>query len=513
VVVRGEDSRRRTFWGAALLMVALSLAVAGTAGAADPMLNLWPVYESRTDPVDQTRVQGGLGPLLLSGRSLDGTTEETAFRPFFFYREDKSRDSAEWDALYPLMGYRRSEKDWEFHFLHLLSLRGEGSDPADREERGDFFPFYFSGTTAEGERYHALFPFYGHVKDRLFQDEAEFVLFPLYARFTKQGRVATWFPWPFLAHIGGTSTGFTLFPLYAQEEKPGVLERGYALWPLVLWQRTGLESGTPSTTLAVLPFYVEQRSPESDRFQVLWPFFAYTRNRERHFEEWDAPWPFLKIARGAGRNITRVFPLFGVEDRVLRNEFLLREVKYHDWYLAYPLYIRNEEQYLDGRKVRDRVLFWLYSDQREEGRDGSTRRVDAWPFLRYERDREGNEIFQTLALLEAFAPGDERLERSYSPLWSIYSYRRNPAGSAVHSFLWNFVRHEETALGRSVEVLGPVLRYQEAEGQSAFSLFGGLVAWESQEGRRTLRILGTSIFSWEETPQAMATIETTGGQP
>jgi hypothetical protein len=104
------------------------------------------------------------------------------------------------------------------------------------------------------------------------------------------------------------------------------------------------------------------------------------------------------------------------------------------------------------------------------------------------------------------------LERSYSPLWSVYSYRRNPAGSEVHSFLWNLVRHEETGLGRSVEVLGPLLRYRETEGQSAFSLFGGLVAYEVQEGRRTVRILNTSILSWEDTPQAIAALETTGGQ-
>ena len=107
------------------------------------------------------------------------------------------------------------------------------------------------------------------------------------------------------------------------------------------------------------------------------------------------------------------------------------------------------------------MLWYLYSDAREDGRDGSTRRVDAWPFVRYERDREGSVLFQSLALLEAFLPANEWIERNYSPLWSLYTYRANPAGESVHSFLWNFLRHEETQAGRSIEVLGPLFAYRE----------------------------------------------------
>jgi hypothetical protein len=506
----GSGPRR---WLRTLLLVGLALSAGPAAAETEPSTNYWPFYDARTDPVDHAVVQSGLGPLLLSSRSLDGSIRERAFRPFFFEREDVSRQSLEWEVLYPLMTYRQSERDWEFQFLLLFNSRGEGSDPAQPQEfKTDLFPLFFSGTSVDGESYWALLPFGGRVLDRLSQDEMEFVLFPLYSRFVKQGRVTTWFLWPLVSLIGGDSTGFRIFPLYGQEEKPGVLERRFALWPLFLYQRAGLDTDNPTETLSLLPFYVGQRSRDWDRFQVLWPFFAYTQDREREFEEWDAPWPLVKIARGAGRTITRFFPLFAIEERHLRNEFMLRELHSRDLMILYPLYVRNEEETPSSLRVRDRILWWIYSDIREEGRDGSTRRVDAWPFVRYERDREGNVVFQTLALLEGLNPGNEYLERNWSPLWSVYTYRQNPAGDTVHSFLWNFVRHEETAAGVAVEVLGPVLRYRETGEASVFSLFGGLVAYEVRDGQRSVRVLDTLMFSWRETPQAIAILEATGGQ-
>lgn len=508
----GVAGGTRPRWAWAWLVAGCVMLLASTGAAGGPAAtNYWPVYDDRTDPLDGSRVQGSLGPIFMSDRSADGTVEELAIRPFFFRRENRARQQEEWEALYPLVRYRRDEATWELNIIELFNTRGDGERSADREEKTDFFPFYFSGRTPEGEEYSAVLPFGGRVKNRLGWDEAEFTMFPLYFRFVKQGRETTWTPWPIFSRVGGDSTGFRLFPLYGQEEKPGVYVKRFALWPLILHQRLGLDSEQPEETLAILPLYVGQRSKEQDRFQVLWPFFAYTDNRAQRYEEWDLPWPIIKIARGEGRQITRLFPLFSFEERHAYHEMLFRERHSRDMFLLFPLYMRSEEEIPGSRKVRDRVLWYLYSDTREEGRDGSTRRVDAWPFLRYERDREGSVTLQTLALLEAFLPGNEWVERNYSPLWSVYTYRRNPAGDAVYSFLWNLVRHEETVAGRTtVELLGPVLSYQEAERESHLSLLGGLIDYDVAGGHRTVRLGGQILLSWEDVPQMIATRETEG---
>ena len=161
--------------------------------------------------------------------------------------------------------------------------------------------------------------------------------------------------------------------------------------------------------------------------------------------------------------------------------------------------------------MRDRILWYLYSDAREEGKDGSTRRVDVWPLAHYERDREGAVTFRTLALLEAFLPANEWIERNYSPLWSLYTYRENPAGDSVYSFFWNLLRHEETQAGRSIEVLGPLLHYREAGADAEVSLLGGLVQYEVRQGERSVRLFGDPVITWSERPQAVAGLDPRGG--
>jgi hypothetical protein len=179
--------------------------------------------------------------------------------------------------------------------------------------------------------------------------------------------------------------------------------------------------------------------------------------------------------------------------------------------ILFPIYTRSQEEFPGSVTVRDRVLWWLYSDTRQEGREGSTRRVDAWPFFRYTRDREGAVEFQALALLEAFMPGNEKFERNYSPLWALYTHRRNSQGESVRSFLWNLVRHEETLDGHAIEILGPVLAYREREGVARLSVLAGLFAYEVAHGTRSVRLFRGLSFTWRESAQDVAALHPAGG--
>ena len=511
-------------WG---LIFALLLVLASGASAADSVepseatrgpggrtLNLWPVYEERDDPVDRTHVQGGLGPVVESQRALDGSTEDFAIRPLFHLSKERQLDKLEWEALYPFMSYSRSGRDWEFQFLMLLNFRAEGSQPKERERRADFFPFYMSGTADTGETYHAVLPFGGRVLGgRIFgQDEMDFVMFPLYARFVKMDTETHYFPWPLISLTRGEGrSGFRFVPLYGQDRKEGVFEKRFVLWPIYLHQRTGLDEENPEETLTFFPFYIAQRSKPRDSTTVLWPIFTYTNDREHQFRQWDVAWPLVKIARGEGRTSNWFLPLYMHEQRVLRHEFLLKEMKTNDIAILFPIYIRYQVEFPDSLKVRDRILWWLYSDERETGRDGSTRRIDAWPFFRYTRDREGAIQLQALALLEAFMPGNDKIEQNYSPLWALYSYRRNPEGDSVWSFLWSLLRHEETSAGRSIEVLGPLLAYQERGEDAHFSLLGGLFEYAVSHGTRSVRLFQHVTFSWTGAPQRVAVLDPPGG--
>ena len=514
--------------GIAGLVFAVSLVVLPVGGGADPgtppdsgatvaptpgrVWNVWPLYDERDDPLERLHLRSGLGPLLVSGRSPDDAIEMAAVRPLFFWREDKPDMRLQWEVLYPLMSYTRTEQDREFQMLQLLNFRQEGSRRGEREERFDLFPFYLSGKTESGEEYHAFLPFGGRALNRLGQDELEFVLFPLYARFVKAGVETRFFPWPLISLTRGEKhSGFRIVPLYGEETREGVFEKQFLLWPLFLYQRTGLDGDSPEEIVSALPLFVTQRSAARSSTTILWPFFTYTHDREKQYEEWDLPWPLIKVARGQTRNITRLLPLFSVEERVLRNEFLLRELKSTDLMVLFPLYIRSREEVPGSVKVRDRILWWVYSDTREEGRDGSARRMDVWPFFRYVRDREGAIEFQTLALLEAFMPGDERIERNYSPLWAVYTYRRNPGGDQVWSFLWNLLRHEESNGGRLVEILGPLLAYREHGEETRLSFLGGLFEYGVKQDTRSVRLFKGPVLRWKSVQQPVAVSQAIGG--
>jgi len=502
-----------------ILLGVLALAGAGRAEeGASPALNLWPFFDSRVDLLEKARVRSGVGPLIHSSRSLDGDVEEFGLRPLFFWRGDQTEQTSEWEFLYPLATYRRREGDWDFQFLRLFNARGEGSPQAGREEHADFSPFYFSGVRESGEKYYGILPLWGKVYDRFFWEEWEWVLFPLYSRTVRSGAETYYFPWPILSVTRGVDPetdhrGFRFVPLYGQEVKEGVFEKYFALWPLFMYQRTGLDGDEPEELLSFLPFYAARRSPNWDQTTVLWPLFTYTDDRGRKYEQWDVAWPFFKYARGESRQALFIFPLYMDDRKLLRDEYLFREIRYHDFAVLFPLFIRQTEEVIGSRKERYRILWYLYSDTREEGRDGSTRRIDAWPLMRYERDREGTVVFQTLALLEGLLPGNEWIERNYSPLWALYTYRANPAGESVRSFLWNLVRHEETLAGRSVEVLGPLLAYRETGTgeESRFSFLGGLLRYDVKGGERTLRLGGAEVATWSATPQEVATLEAGGG--
>ncbi|MFA5028602.1 MAG: hypothetical protein WC713_12095, partial [Candidatus Methylomirabilota bacterium] len=381
----------------------------------------------------------------------------------------------------------------------------------EREERTDLFPFYLSGRRESGETYRWFFPFGGTVYDRLGRDEIEIVLFPLYLRSVKGGGERRWFPWPFLSRLRGEDqSGFALWPLYGQERRTGMYERRYALWPLILYQRTGLDGDNPEESVGILPLFYSLRSPERDHTVVLWPFFGYLQDRKRRFEQWDFPWPLFAIARGEGRQITRFLPLFTRERRVLREELLLKELVSETTAVLFPLYTRTVDRTPTSLAERDRLLWWLYSDLRETGADGETRRVDSWPLFRYVRDREGRETFQALALVEAFLPGNELVERNYSPLWSLLTFRRNPAGDAVYSFLWNLLRHEESAGRTRLELLGPLLAYEARGESSRFSFLGGLVSVARDGTSRSVALLGWTA-RWAEGP-LLQVAESLGGE-
>jgi hypothetical protein len=220
-----------------------------------------------------------------------------------------------------------------------------------------------------------------------------------------------------------------------------------------------------------LLIYAQSRSPQRDYTSVIWPFFAWIDDRGGKYREWELPWPIVIVARGDGKTITRVFPLFSqAHDGEQESDFYL-----------WPIYRYNHFHAGVFDRERTRILFYLFGNLTEKNTDtgGVRHRVALWPLFTWQRDFNDKERLQILALIEPVLPNNRGVERNWSPLWSLWRSEGNPkAGAASQSLLWNFYRYDTTPTAKKC------------------SLLLGLFQYQSVSQTKRLRLLYVPVFKW-----------------
>jgi hypothetical protein len=196
----------------------------------------------------------------------------------------------------------------------------------------------------------------------------------------------------------------------------------------------------------------------------LWPFFTWIDERGKKYREWEGPWPFVIFTRGEGKTTSRVWPLFSQS----RNKTM--ESDSYLW--PFYRYHRFHGDLLDQQKTR--VMFYLYEDTVEKNVEtgAQKRRVDMWPFFTWNRDFDGNERLQILALLEPVVPDNRGVERNWSSLWSLWRAECNPkTGASSRSLLWNLYRSDTTPSLKKCSLLFGLIQYQVDGANKKWRLF------------------------------------------
>jgi len=177
------------------------------------------------------------------------------------------------------------------------------------------------------------------------------------------------------------------------------------------------------------------------------------------------------VARGEGKTITRVFPLFSrAHDDEQESDFYL-----------WPVYRYNHLHAGVLDRERTRIVFYLFGNLTEKNTDtGAIRhRVDLWPLFTWQRDFKGRERLQILAPIEPMLPNNRGVERNWSPLWSLWRSESNSQTSAAsQSLLWNFYRCDTTPAAKKC------------------SLLLGLFQYQSDSETKRLRLLYVPVFKW-----------------
>jgi hypothetical protein len=395
--------------------------------------------------------------------------KQWAIPPFFCHTATPEVDWNEWEIFYPIIDYRRFGGEYRLQIGEFLSFSGGNTQEENRVRRATLFPFYFRQRSSDTNlNYTALVPFYGHLVNRLFRNDIKFVMFPIYSETRKKDMVTDNYLYPIFDRRRGEGvTGWQVWPLTGVVHKTttfrtnslnevvtnGGYDNFFAVWPFYFKDRAGLGTTNPATSLTVLPFYSQTRSPSRDETSYGFPLgFNAIQDREQGYVEHDFCWPLFVQAHGS-KTVTRYFPFYS---RALHNGM-------ESIFYGFLLYKFNRLQAPSLDRRRTRILYFLYSDTVERNTQSHEfkRRVDLWPFYTYDREMDGNRRMQILAVLEPLFPNNRTMAREYSPLWALWRAEKNArTGATSRSLLWNLYRRESAGQSKKTSLLFGLIQYQ-----------------------------------------------------
>lgn len=456
---------------------------------------VWPLVDYRENRAESFSNLGMLGPVVKRQHRKGETV--TALRPFWYQTTDDSSGDTSIDILYPLATLRLSREGDFFQFLKVIDRTATRTDdPEGGDSSMMFFPLFMKGNSSRYGSYWSLFPIYGDLYEKFGRDEIHYALFPLYGRTVKKGTTNTNILWPFFTVTSGKESGFSFWPLFGSVGEENVSSQRFILWPI--YRETARRIGTPqeSRSLTIFPFYNRNSSPRREVTDILWPFFGHEVNRVEGYERWNYLWPLFWSASGEGRSALSLLPLY-LSDRTRNRE--------KRWYL-WPIY-RTERYESDGyRNETDRVLFFLYTDQREEWSADRKERIrsNLWPLYTYRRDPDGSRRVTFPAPVEPIFPR-EGVENSWAPLWRVFIARWNEQGESALTLFWNLYWEERRKGGIAWELF-PLFRYDSDPRRWDFLFLKGMIRYRGEGSRKKLSLFWLdSGIEWgdgkEETPR------------
>lgn len=410
-----------------------------------------------------------------------------ALAPFFSRVDRPALDSRSWDILYPLLTYDRYGQEYRLQLGQLISFSGGRYQEGTQTRTFSLMPFYYQRrSTDPALEYTAVWPFYGHLQNRLFRDEIRWVLWPLYVQTRKSDRVTDNYLAPFF-HVrhGDGMRGWQFWPLYGQEHKeittrtnrfgdpvetPGHDAR-FVLWPFYFCNDAGIGSTNPVRQRVLLPFYSFQLSPAKDTRTFLWPLGpTFLDARSDGYRQVSAPWPLIIFARGPGKTTDRVFPIFSHT----------RTTNTTSQSALWPLYWHRESRTASLVRNVTRVGAFLYHDSTDRSLIAATNnvrhRTDLWPLFAARQNFDGSTRLQLLAPIESLLGDNPSVARNWAPLWSLWRSENNArTGAASQSLLWNLYRNDRTPDTRRVSVLFGLVQYHrgpDGSGWRWLHLFG-----------------------------------------
>jgi hypothetical protein len=414
---------------------------------------LWPIvhYEKTAAGDDDFRVRPLWRRVVESKSALTGkpAVEHQFLSPLGRARSDDTESSA---RLFPLF-WRRSRLD----------------DLGKRESDWYFlFPLVWGGSREDGEEnYFGVFPLFGDFPDFLTYCRFTFVLWPLYLRLEKEGRVGHTMLWPLIGfgHDSDGTTWHRFLPLWSFLDGPRGWSRSF-LWPVISYGVENLDREHPIRRFLIWPLFGRQWSENVSAWTVLFPLFQGSRVGDRR-HRLDILWPIFRreVRDEPGNELDQwwLFPL--VARTITRDQWA--------WNFLWPLiWIRRYED--PTATMTQEFVIPVHYHTRIRGRDGRVAdHRQIWPL--FEIESEGDEHGATGGGFQLLAPWPWRRSNSFGVreswdwAWTIARKRRHARDDVGFDLIANLY----TTRARKGRTVGSV---------------PWLFSWDSDETGTTLRL-------------------------
>lgn len=459
---------------ASLAFAVLALVCGGCASFASER-HLAPVYTEISTAGGGKEVEALGGALRLRYLRPEGGLTQWALRPLVIH-DRLPGDDYQTHFLVPFGTENKRGAEYVWQLLPITRYSHRTLQDGNTEWTLLTLPGIYWSKTSDGRVVRAWFPFGGVMENFLSFDRFVFVMFPLFVKTERDGRISYHFLFPVFAYAHGAGgPSWRVWPIYGNSRWRGRYDRWFLFWPFWTYEHNllNLPPEKQETKWMLFPLAGHTRRGTYRSTSVLWPLFGWSSDPVTGFKAWDGPWPLVRYLRDPENDIqrTRVWPFYS---------------HYHGdgldstWFL-WPIFNQSSETYEKADKNSSYVLPFWRSWKRNDKEAGFSSYEKLWPLYLFDRPEEHTTRFAFPALSPLWRTPE--IDDMYAWLWEVWVREVNHAQVAERTWLGLYRREkDEYEDRRSIAFLWAQRRYRAGgERISETSLLFGLLRWRTRE--------------------------------
>ena len=417
------------------------------------------------------------GPFYERVETADGAVR-TSYRPFLWTDIVAADPSVSHDeALWPVWSRSRRGDEVSWRFLVFFGMDKDTGDAVSPQDRTWIFPFWFSGTSKQGDPYAALFPLHGSIRE-MYWEKIGFTAFPIWVTWDRNGNHTWSVLWPFVQRqTGPKRDAWRIIPFWGRTRVKDELYARFVMWPI--WTEAEHYGINPGSDWMLWPLLGHVDRANEEAWLALPPLFHFAKGRGKtpEYRKMNFPWPLVMVHDDKDSHRRWFFPFWmhrWSTDGKIDSKTVL-------WPFWHTIDVRTAR-----RALTENTLFpiWHHSRLESLATNGLPAALEEdyqrlWPLWSRRYDPE-NRLVKIPDL--SFRKREGQLERNLLGMFTLYTRGEQASPRRVdHEALWGAIRRgygEDYAATR----IWPVYDSKEEKDVWRWSILGGLLGRSGRAG-------------------------------